>query len=113
MSFPDFIQNLPGLVVPFPEDVVQISVIRSDDGMVAFFTFLKDMVLPPHAHGPQWGTVVAGEVTFTIGGETKIYRTGDSYNIPDGVVHGATIKAGTRVIDVFAEPDRYPLKPRG
>ena len=47
---------------------------------------------------------------FTIGGETRTYRAGDSYSIPAGVEHGALIKAGTRVIDVFEEADRYPIK---
>ena len=84
--------------------------VRSDDGLVAFFTFLKDMELPPHSHGAQWGTVVEGQIEFTIGGETKIYRPGDSYSIPAGVEHGALIKAGTRVIDVFEEADRYSIR---
>lgn len=110
MPFPDFIKALPGIDVPFPADVVQTSAIRSDAGLVVFFTFLKDMILPPHAHGAQWGTVVEGEIVFTIGGETKVYRAGDSYSIPAGVEHGAVIKAGTRAIDVFEEADRYALR---
>ena len=110
MSFPEFIQAFPSIDVPFPEDVVQTAVVRSDAGLVAFFTFLKDMTLPPHAHGAQWGTVVAGELELTIGGETRVYRPGDTYSIPAGVEHGAIIKAGTQVIDVFEEADRYPLK---
>ena len=110
MPFPDFMQAFPSIDVPFPEDVVQTAVIRSDAGLVAFFTFLKELELPPHSHGAQWGTVIEGEIEFTIGGETKTYRPGDSYSIPAGVEHGAIIKAGTRVIDVFEEPDRYVLK---
>jgi len=110
MPYPDFINAFPKLDVPFPEDVVQTAVIRSDSGLVAFFTFLKDMVLPVHSHGAQWGSVVEGEIEFTIGDETKTYRAGDSYSIPAGVEHGALIKAGTRVIDVFEEADRYPIK---
>ena len=47
---------------------------------------------------------------MTIGGVTKTYRPGDSYSIPAGVEHGATVKAGTRAIDVFEEADRYTLK---
>ena len=96
--------------MPFPEDVVQTAVIRSDAGLVAFFTFLKEMELPLHSHGAQWGTVVEGEIELTIGGETKVYLPGDSYSIPAGVEHGGRIKAGSRVIDVFEEPDRYPIK---
>jgi quercetin dioxygenase-like cupin family protein len=112
MPFPDFFRTFPGLDVPFPEDQVQISALRSDQGLVAFFTFHRDLTLPPHSHGAQWGTVVEGEIVLTIGGETRTYRPGDSYSIPAGVEHGARIRAGTRVIDVFAEPDRYRLKPR-
>lgn len=111
MDYPDFIQSFPQLDVPFADDVVQTAVIKSEAGLTAFFTFLKDMTLPPHAHGAQWGIVVEGEIEFTIGGVTKTFRTGDSYSIPAGVEHGAEIKAGTRVIDVFEEADRYPLKP--
>ncbi|MGR3679294.1 MAG: cupin domain-containing protein [Paracoccaceae bacterium] len=110
MPFPHFITAFPSMDVPFPDDVVQTAVIRSDSGLVAFFTFVKDMELPMHSHGAQWGTVVEGEIEFTIGGETKTLRAGDSYNIPAGVEHGAKIKAGARVIDVFEEPDRYPIK---
>jgi len=110
MPFPDFIEAFPGIDVPFPEDVVQTAVVQSDAGLVAFFSFLKDMELPVHSHGAQWGTVVEGEIEFTIGRETKTYRAGDSYSIPAGVEHGALIKSGTRVIDVFEEADRYKIK---
>ncbi|MCB6178066.1 cupin domain-containing protein [Rhodobacter sp. Har01] len=110
MPYPDFITAFPSIDVPFPDDVLQTAVVRSDAGLVVFFTFLKDMTLPMHAHGAQWGTIVEGEIEFTIGDETKIYRAGDSYSIPAGAQHGAMIKAGTRVIDVFAEADRYAIK---
>jgi quercetin dioxygenase-like cupin family protein len=110
MPFPDFFDAFPAIAIPFPEDVVQTRVIRSDAGLVVFFTFLRDLTLPIHSHGPQWGTVVEGEIVFTIGDDTKTYGPGDSYSIPAGVPHGALIRGGTRVIDVFAEADRYPLK---
>ena len=110
MPYPDFIKAFPSIDVPFPKDVVETAVVRSEAGLVAFFTFLKDMELPTHAHGAQWGTVVEGEIEFTIRGETKTYKPGDSYSIPAGVAHGALIKAGTRVIDVFQESDRYVIK---
>lgn len=112
MHLPQFIQAMPMLDLPFPETVVSSHAVRSDAGLVVFFRFHDDFELPAHSHGPQWGTVVAGEITFTIGGETRTYGPGDSYDIGDGVEHGARIKAGTVVIDVFAEADRYALKPR-
>ncbi len=110
MPFPAFITAFPGIDVPFPDDVVSTAVVRSEAGLVAFFTFHKDMELPAHSHGAQWGTVVEGEIEFTIDGKTDVYRPGDSYSIAAGVEHGAVIKAGTRVIDVFEEADRYAIK---
>jgi quercetin dioxygenase-like cupin family protein len=110
MSFPEFFDAFPGLLLPFPDEVVQTRAIRSDAGLVVFFSFLQDLTLPLHSHGAQWGTVVEGEIVFTIGDETRTYGPGDSYSIPAGVQHGAVIRQGTRVIDVFAEPDRYALK---
>ena len=110
MPFPAFITAFPGLDVPFPPEVVQTNAIRSDAGLVIFFTFHQDMDLPLHAHGAQWGTVIEGEITLTIGDQTRTYRPGDSYLIPAGVRHGARIKAGTRVVDVFEEADRYAIK---
>lgn len=111
MSYPDFFTAFPAIDVPFPDDVVTTAVVRSDTGLVVFFTFHKAMTLPMHAHGAQWGTVIEGEIEFTIGGETRTYGPGDSYSIPAGVLHGGTIAAGTRAIDVFEEADRYALRP--
>ncbi|WP_431298072.1 cupin domain-containing protein [Tabrizicola sp. BL-A-41-H6] len=110
MPYPDFINALAAIDVPFPEDVVTTAVVRSDAALVVFFTFHKAMTLPMHAHGAQWGTVVEGEIEFTIGGETRTYRPGDSYSIPAGVQHGGKIAAGTRAIDVFEEADRYAIR---
>jgi len=106
----DFMKAFPSIDVPFPQDVIETRVIRSDAGLVVFFTFVKEMRLPVHAHGAQWGTVVEGEIAFTIGREARIYCPADSYSIAAGVEHGAMIKAGTRAIDVFEEPDRYRVK---
>jgi quercetin dioxygenase-like cupin family protein len=110
MEFPAFIQRFPGLETAFSEDDVTIRAIGSQDGLVVFFHFHKDAVLPPHSHLGQWGTVLEGEIELTIGAETRTYRAGDTYDIPAGVVHSGVIKAGAKAIDVFEEGDRYPLK---
>lgn len=111
MEYPEFIKSFPSLDIPFPDDVVTTYAVRSDKGMVVFFEFMKDMILPPHSHLAQWGTVLEGEIEFTIGGETRKMGPGTIYDIPAGVEHGAVIKAGTKAMDVFEEPDRYPFKP--
>ncbi|MBA84971.1 cupin domain-containing protein [Thalassobius sp. S69A] len=109
MDFPGFIQRFPGLETPFAKEDVTIRALGSDDGMVAFFHFHRDVLLPPHSHLGQWGTVIEGEIELTIGDQTRVYRVGQSYDIPAGVEHSARIKAGAKVIDVFEEGDRYPL----
>jgi quercetin dioxygenase-like cupin family protein len=111
MPYPDFMNAFPGLDVPYPAEVLECRAIRSDAGLVVFFTFHKDTRLPMHAHLSQWGSVLEGEIELTIGDDTRVYRAGDSYSIPAGVMHGAMVRAGTRAVDVFEEPDRYPLKP--
>ena len=112
MTLPAFFNAMPALDLPFPETVVSSHAVRSDAGLVVFFRFHQDCTIPPHSHGPQWGTVIAGEVALTINGQTRHYQPGDTYDIPAGTVHAVQVSAGTIAIDVFAEPDRYPLKPR-
>lgn len=111
MKLPAFIDALPQLDLPFPADTVSTRALRSDAGVAVFFTFHKDFELAPHSYKAQWGIVVSGEAMFTIGGESLTYRPGDTYNIPSGVEHSGKFRAGTTVIDLFEEPDRYPLKP--
>ncbi len=112
MDLPDFITALPGLDVPFSAEAVEMHAIRSDRALVVFFHFREDFTLPMHVHKAQWGTVLAGEARLTIGGVTRSYGPGESYDIPSGVEHGGLLRAGTRVIDVFEEPDRYGLRPK-
>ena len=110
MEFPEFMQALPGLEVTFTKDVVQLHAVRSDEALVVYFTVLQDLYVAEHSHGPQWGAIFEGELELTISGQTRTYRPGYTWNIPDGAPHAANIKAGARLMDVFAEPDRYPLK---
>lgn len=110
MPLPAFIRAFPALDLPFPDDAVRTNAIRSDAGLVVFFTFLKDSDLPPHSHRGQYGTVLEGSIELTVGGVTRRVRPGEPYEIPAGAVHSARIPAGTVVMDVFEEPDRYPLR---
>ena len=111
MEFPEFIMALPQMDVPFDPKVVETRAIQSDRGLMMMVFAHQDFELPMHHHKAQWGTVLTGELILTIGDETNTYLKGDSYSIPDGAVHGGVLKAGTVVIDMFEEPDRYQLKP--
>lgn len=97
-------------MLPLPEAAVSTSAMRTEDGLAVFFTVHQDIALPPQSHGDQWDTVLAGELALTREGETRVYRPGESYFIPAGQEHAASVPAGSVILDIFAEPDRYPLK---
>jgi quercetin dioxygenase-like cupin family protein len=49
-------------------------------------------------------------MSLTIGGQTKLYTKGDSYFIPDGVLHSAVFHTQVKAVDVFDEVERYRIK---
>ena len=110
MQLPDFIDALPALDLPFPDEVVTSHVVRSDKGLVVFFVFKQEVSLPEHSHKGQWGMVISGQIDLTMNGETVTHRDGSHYNIPSGTPHAARVHAGSVIMDVFEEPDRYPLR---
>ena len=110
MDYPAFMQDFPALDVPYDDEDLSTRVVRSDQGLVVYFTVHNDVVIPEHSHGPQWGALFHGTIELTVGGQTRHCVPGDTWDIPAGVPHSAILKAGSRLMDVFAEPDRYPLR---
>lgn len=110
MPLPSFLDALPALDLPFPDDVVTTNVIRSDGALMVIFRVHQDLELPPHSHKGQWGTVLEGSLELTMNGETRTYTPGENYDIPSGTEHAAKVPAGSVVLDIFEEPDRYPLR---
>jgi quercetin dioxygenase-like cupin family protein len=53
---------------------------------------------------------VSSRLHLTIDGEPTTYEPGETYDIPAGAEHSAIFEAGTCVIDVFQDPDRYSPK---
>ena len=110
-GWPDLIATLPAPALAFGPGRVNAHLLTGGPRQVVFFDFPEDLEVPPHAHGAQWGVVMAGHLTLTIDGQTHRYGPGDSYHIPADAVHSARVEAGCRLIDVFAEPDRYRPAP--
>ena len=107
--FSDWIRrDLPAVDTPF--EGLEGRLLSSPHGQVVFFRADRDTEVPPHAHGGQWGVVVAGTLELTIGDKTRTYEPGASYDIPAGTTHAARLPAGCCVIDVFQDPDRYAPK---
>ncbi len=107
--YPEMITNLPEADIPFEGVSGWLS--QSADHQIVFFEIEAIGEVPEHKHGAQWGFVFDGEMQLTIGGETKTYRKGDRYFIPDGVPHSAVFKVKTFVMDYFADRERYRPKP--
>jgi len=103
------IKQLPEADIPF--EGVKGWLSQGKDHQIVFFDIEPIGKVAEHSHGAQWGVVFDGEMTLTIGDETKTYKKGDYYYIPSGVIHSATFKKRTRVMDFFADEERYKIKP--
>lgn len=115
MTEEDQKKPFPEMITQLPEADIEFSGVRGwlsqgKDHQIVFFDIEPIGEVTEHSHGAQWGIVVDGEMDLTIGGITKTYRNGDSYVIPEGVLHSAVFKKRSLVVDYFADKDRYEAK---
>ena len=108
IPYPEMIQNLPEIEIPI--NGIRGWLLQSSNKQVVFFEIEPVGIMPDHSHCAQWGIVVNGEMELTTDDQTRIYRKGDSYFIPAGIVHSANFPTKVMVIDVFDDPERYKLK---
>jgi quercetin dioxygenase-like cupin family protein len=80
--------------------------VTTDAVMTNFVTFEPSASAPEHHHVEQQiAIVLAGEMTLTVGAQTKVMHAGDCAVIPPHVPHSAASgPEGCRVLDVFAPP---------
>lgn len=82
---------------------VDLFTAAGDQIMLSLVEFEPHATVPAHSHPhEQMGLLLEGELTFTIGGQEHLVRTGQMWRIPGGVVHKAV--AGDRpvkALDVF------------
>jgi quercetin dioxygenase-like cupin family protein len=80
--------------------------LTTDTVMTNFVDFEPNTPTPIHHHVEQQiAIVLSGELTFTVGDETKVMRAGDCAVIPPHVPHGGDSgPEGCRVLDVFTPP---------
>lgn len=105
VPYPECIKNLPKAKITFPG--VRGWVSQGKNSQVVFFEIEAGGVVSPHAHCEQFGFVLEGEMALTMNGATKVYKKGDSYLIPEGIVHKAEFRTSVRAVDFFADPTRY------
>jgi len=101
-------EGLPEIDTPLPG--VRGRLLQGEKNQVVFFDIEKGAQVPAHSHCAQWGLMIDGEMALTIGGETAVYRKGDRYFIPEGIVHAAEFRTRVFVMDVFAAAARYKTK---
>ena len=76
----------------------------------AFWEVEQGAGVPEHHHPhEQIMHVVEGEFEFTLGGETKVYTSGDVVVIPSNVPHAGTALTPCKLMDVFS-PAREDYK---
>ncbi|MGD0941119.1 MAG: cupin domain-containing protein [Terracidiphilus sp.] len=69
---------------------------------MAFWTCRETAKSTPHVHAfDEYMLVVEGRYTVIINGERIQVRSGEEYFIPQGVMHGGEVLAGTRTIHAF------------
>ena len=119
-GFPPFIRSLPKAVPttplpPPPPNVVnkvRSWLLQGDpSGQVLFVESDIETTMPYHKHGDQWGIVIGGKMDMTIDEQTKTYNHGDTYSIPSGTLHKVRIYPGTRLIEFFADQERWKPGP--
>ena len=106
--FPEPIRNLPQADVPF--DGIRAYLSEGDNHQIVFWEFAEETQVPEHSHEAQWGVVLAGKIDLTIDGVKRTYSKGDSYFVPKGAKHSATVYAGYADITFFNQKGRYKRK---
>lgn len=115
-GFPPFIKNLPEVDVTLPPQLagrLHLWLFQGESGQTVFSETSVEVPMPEHKHGDQWGIVIDGKIDITIGGETRTYGRGETYFIPGGTPHRARLNPGLRLIEFFADRDRWRPRPTG
>ena len=71
--------------------------------LLAEFRLEKDNILPEHEHAhEQTGYLISGKIILTIAGKHHEVYPGDSWSIPGGILHKATVVEDSVAIEVFS-----------
>ncbi|MFX1318335.1 MAG: cupin domain-containing protein [Promethearchaeota archaeon] len=107
-TYPPIIKALPQVDIGI--DGIKAWLAQGDTFQIVFFEIQAGVTIPLHSHKAQYGIVLEGEMTLTIGNQTHEFRVGDSYYIPENVSHHGVFHTFVRAMDFFDEPSRYRPK---
>lgn len=82
---------------------VLINTVAGENTMLSIVELEPRSEVLPHKHPhEQMGMLISGQLTFTIGDETRTIQAGEMWRIPGGVVHGCVAGDEPAVaLDVF------------
>lgn len=85
---------------------VRTQVVAGEKLMLSRVRIDPQAVVPEHSHPhEQFGVVLSGSATFTVGGQARLLRQGDYYAIPGGVAHLVVAGSeGALCLDIFSPP---------
>jgi len=76
-----------------------------EKSMVTKMNYKVGDKVPPHAHpNEQSGYLISGQYRIKYPYRNEILSPGDSYSIPENVVHAWEVIEGGEVVDVFTPP---------
>jgi quercetin dioxygenase-like cupin family protein len=105
---------LPPEILTLPQVEIPVSgvtgyCLQNEEKQCVFFVMEEGVSFPDHAHCTQYGTIVSGEMTLTINGQSELYQSGDDYYVPEGTLHRAYFSRRTFLIDLSDTSDRYKV----
>ena len=83
---------------------VHARVVNGERMTLAVVDLPPNSAVPEHHHeNEQLGFILQGSLVFTIGGEERALKAGDTYAIPSHIPHKVVVGAdGCTVVDAFA-----------
>ncbi len=105
---PEMITKLPEIVMP--NDSIKGYLIQGESNQSIFFIVKAGAYLPEHSHAAQWGVVLEGEFEIAFGGDKKVFKKGDTYFVPEGVLHSGKYITDVISFDVFDDKNKFKTK---
>src|SRR2546425_2298587 len=105
-GFPEIIRGLPEADAPFRD--ITVWLLQGPTASAIFVEAMADSVVPAHAHGAQWGVVVAGELVLTIGGENPTDPPREGELIPPRRSPAPAPQKKGRGLYFFSDPTPAP-----
>jgi len=106
--YPEPITSLPQADLAF--EGLTAYLLQGEETQTVFFYLPAGTGVPPHSHCTQWGVMLEGKMELAIGEETLTLKKGDTYFVPEGVIHSANTLTDSWAMDVFFDPKRYRAK---